>query len=126
MSKIDDYRKQIEDALVYSGHSHTYEDVVKIVENGSAQAWYGPNSIIITQLVLEPQYKVLHFFLAGGVLAEIEAMMPEIEKWGRDEYGCRRASLVGRKGWERTFLKRQGWTNGLVLLEKEYNAEERG
>jgi hypothetical protein len=117
MTALADYRRQIEDALVYSGHSHTYDDVLAMVEAGKAQAWFGATSIIITEIVLEPQFKVLNYFLAGGNLAELEAMLPLVEAWGR-EHGCKKATLVGRKGWERTFLKRQGWTNGLVVLDK--------
>jgi hypothetical protein len=118
--KLGGYRTQIEAALVYSGHTHKFDDVVALVEAGKAQAWFGPSSIIVTEIVLEPQVKVLHYFLAGGNLAELEAMYPIVEQWGR-EHGCKRATLVGRKGWERTFLNRQGWTNGLVVLEKKFD-----
>lgn len=114
---LADYRQQVEAALVFSGHSHNFDDVAAMVEAGKAQAWFGPNSIVITEIVLEPRFKVLNYFLAGGNLAELEAMQPLIEKWAR-EHGCVRATLVGRKGWDRTFLKRQGWTNGLVVLDK--------
>lgn len=114
---INDYRPQIEAALKYSGHSHTFDDVVAMVEAGTAQVWFGPSSVIVTEIVLEPQFKVLQYFLAGGNLAELEAMQPIIEQWAR-EHGCTRAVIVGRKGWERTFLARQGWTNGLVVLDK--------
>lgn len=120
---IADYKPQIEAALQYSGHSHTFDDVVAMVKAGKAQFWGGPTSVIVTEIVLEPQQKVLHFFLAGGNLAELEAMTPMILQWGREK-GCVRASLVGRKGWDRTFLKRQGWTNGLVVLEKDLNDEQ--
>jgi hypothetical protein len=117
------YRRQIEAALVYSGHSHDFDDVAAMVAAGKAQFWPGRTSVIITEIIVEPRHKVLHFFLAGGDLAELEQMTPIIEQWGR-ERGCTRASLVGRKGWDRTFLKRQGWTNGLVVLEKSFDGKE--
>lgn len=122
MPTLAEYQRQIDAALEYSGKSHTFDDVAAMVADGRAQAWYGPDSIIITEVVVEPRHKVLHYFLAGGSLAELEAMLPIVEAWGR-EHGCTRATLVGRKGWERTFLKRQGWTNGLVVLEKTFNNE---
>ena len=115
---LDDYRAQIDAALVYSGHSHTFEDVAEMVAAGRAQAWFGPSSVIISEIVREPQHKVLHYFLAGGNLAELEVMQPIVEAWGREQ-GCTVATLVGRKGWDRTFLKRQGWSNGLVVLSKQ-------
>lgn len=117
---LQSYRAQIEAALVYSGHSHTFADVAQMIADGKAQFWGGPTSVIVTEIVLEPQQKVLHFFLAGGSLVELEEMTPIILKWAREK-GCTRASLIGRKGWDRTFLKRQGWTNGLVVLEKDLN-----
>lgn len=111
------HRPQIEAALAYSGHSHTFADVVTMIEQGKAQYWAGPTSVIVTELIQEPQHLVLHFFLAGGNLRELEEMTPIVEQWGREQ-GATRASLIGRKGWERTFLNRQGWHNGLVVLEK--------
>lgn len=65
-----------------------------------------------------PRRKVLNFFLAGGNLAEIEAMYPPIEAWGREQ-GCSAASMTGRAGWERTFLTRTGWQRTLAVLQKE-------
>lgn len=120
---IAQYREQIEAALVYSGHSHTFADVAEMVAANRAQFWAGPASVIVTQVVQEPQHKVLHFFLAGGNLAELEQMTPFVEAWGKEQ-GCVRASLIGRKGWDRTFLSRQGWHNGMVVLEKDLNNGE--
>ena len=65
----------------------------------------------------------LHFFLAGGVMAELEAMTPIILEWGV-AHGCTKARLVGRKGWARSFLMDSGWHDtGLVILEKRINGE---
>jgi hypothetical protein len=112
------YRRYIEDALEYAGHSHTFDDVAAMVASGEAQFWPGPNSAIVTEFVLEPRTKRLNFFLAGGTLAELEAMTPLVLEWGREQ-GCTTASLIGRRGWERTFLSRTGWKSGLVVLEKD-------
>lgn len=124
MSAIDicDYRRYIEDALEYAGQSHTFEDVVAMVASGEAQFWPLPHSAIVTEIVVEPRKKRLNFFLAGGVLAELEAATPLILEWGR-ERGCTSATLIGRKGWERTFLSRTGWKSGLVVLEKDLSHE---
>lgn len=116
--KIEDYQKQIEAALGYSGGTHSFEDVVLEVENGTLQFWPGPHSVIITEIQEHPQKRILHFFLAGGNLAEIQRMVPLIEDWGREQ-GCTTASLAGRKGWERTFLQHSGWKPKLVLMSKD-------
>lgn len=120
---ISAYRPYIEAALEYAGHSHTFDDVCELVASGKAQFWPGPHSAIVTEIVAEPRHTVLHFFLAGGNMAELEAMTPLVLQWGRDR-GCTKASLIGRKGWERTFLTRTGWRSGLVVLEKHLDGQE--
>lgn len=110
------WRRYIEDALVYAGGTHTFEDVQAQVAAGTLQFWPGVSSAIVTEIVEFPRQRRLHFFLAGGTLHELEAMLPLILAWGR-ERGCTTTTLVGRPGWERTFLKRLGWVQTLVVLE---------
>ena len=66
------------------------------------------------------QKKTLHFFLAAGVMEELEAMLPSILEWG-ESVGCDRAVLVGRKGWERSFLKQEGWKSTHTVMMRELN-----
>jgi hypothetical protein len=113
-------RPHIEAALKYGGGTHDYDDVVKMVEEGKAQFWPGPNSAIITEVSQFPKKRVLHYWLAGGNLAEIERMIPAIEEWGRAE-GCNSASMTGRLGWQKvSFLKRGGWNTNLVVMDKDF------
>lgn len=86
--------------------------------DGRFQFWPGPNSVIITEIVASPRITALNFFLAGGNMAELKAMTPSIEQWARDR-GCTSAYLTGRKGWEKTWLTRDGgYTPRLVVFEK--------
>jgi hypothetical protein len=118
---LSDYRPQIEAALAYEGGAHTYDDIVRGVENGAMRAWYGPHSIVITQVDEQPHQTALHFFLAGGVMAELEAMTDGILRWG-DDQGCTVARFIGRRGWTRSFLARTGWKDtGLVIMERAIN-----
>lgn len=112
---IHDCRLLIESALVYAGGSHTFEDVADAVERGEAQFWPGPHSCIVTEIDRQPRHRVLHFFLAAGTTPELEAMTPGILAWGKEQ-GCTVARFVGRKGWERSFLARTGWTNSQVIV----------
>lgn len=83
------------------------------------QYWPGVQSAVVTEIIEYPQFRTLHFFLAGGNRAELEAMYPHIEAWGRSK-GCSRATMLGRKGWERTFLtQKEGWSQTLVAYEKQ-------
>jgi hypothetical protein len=112
-------RPHIEAALSYGGGTHTFEDVAAMIDQGEAIFWPGPNSVIVTQIIEHPRSRTLHFFLAGGNLAELERMVPGILSWAKTERGCTAASMTGRKGWERTFLTRGGWKSNLVVMTKE-------
>lgn len=116
---LEDYRKQIDAALGYAGGTHTFEDVAALVKSGEVQAWYAPQSVLITELVEYPRLKMCNVFLAGGDLKEIEAMTPDVERWAIAQ-GCTRAQLIGRRGWSKTFLTRTGWVlSPLEILQKE-------
>lgn len=116
---ISTYRSQIEAALKYADDSHSFEDIVRGIEDGQLQFWPGPNSVIITEILTYPNYRALNFFLAGGDITELEAMYTPIEDWAQAR-GCDRAILTGRKGWERSFLtKTQGWRSTLTVYEKK-------
>lgn len=116
---LEAHRGQIEAALGYAGGTHTFEDIRAAVEAGDLQYWPGVRSVIITEIIQYPQKRALNFFLAGGDLAELEAMYPLIEEWGKTR-GCVVAVMTGRRGWERSFLTRkEGWKPTLVVLEKE-------
>ncbi len=110
-------RPHIEAALSYAGGTHTFDDVAAMLSKGRLQLWSGPHSAIVTEIIEYPQKRTLHFFLAGGNLAELEVMLPGVIDWGRTQ-GCISASMTGRRGWERTFLKREGWTANLVVMTK--------
>lgn len=121
MPSCKDYRSQIDAALAYAGGSHTFEDIESAVEKGDAFAWFGPHSVIVTEIEEQPRKKVLNFFLAGGVMGELEAMTPLVLEWGREQ-GCTTARFLGRRGWTRSFLAHTGWQDtGLVIMERAIN-----
>ncbi len=109
---------QIASALEHSGGTHSLEDVKDALITHKAQLWWGDNSVIVTEIEQTPRMKILRFWLGGGNLEEIERMYPLISEWGRN-LGCTRAIIVGRKGWERTFLKADGWRATHTVFEKE-------
>ena len=105
-------------ALEYSGGTHKVEDIAEGIRRGQFQLWPGKNSVVVTEIIVYPQLKDLHYFLAGGDLDELRLMRPIIESWGK-EIGCSRVSLAGRKGWERTFLKGEGYEPKWFILCKD-------
>ena len=111
-------RHHVEAALEYSGGTHHFEDVLKMVEKNQLQVWPATESIVLTEIIVYPRLKNLHYFLAGGDLDELSRMRPMIESWGKS-LGCTRVSLAGRRGWAKTFLKDEGYSPQWTVLAKQ-------
>lgn len=92
----------LEPALEYD-NTYNIEDVADCISNGTMQLWPTSNSAVVTQVQNFPRMKVLHIFLAGGNLEELETLTPHIQKFAED-MGCRKITLTGRRGWSRTFV----------------------
>ena len=110
--------KWLEDALDYAHGTFDINDVFNDVVNGTAQFWPGKNSAVVTQIVPYPRKKVLHFFLAGGDIKELEEMEPGIIEWAKSQ-GCEAITLTGRPGWTKSFLQDIGYKCTQVQMFKE-------
>jgi len=110
-------RTWIEDALSYSGGTHTFNHVFQGVIEGRMQLWPSENACAVTEIVVYPMCKVLHVFLAGGAMDSIIEMQKSAEEWGKSQ-GCTSMTIAGRKGWSRV-LADQGYKEQFVTLAKE-------
>jgi hypothetical protein len=108
----------VEAALEYSGGTHNFDDVAEMVEDHRLQLWPAKDSVVLTEIIVYPQLKNLHYFLAGGDLDELSRMRPLIESWGKS-VGCTRVTLAGRRVWEKTFLKDEGYSPQWAVLAKD-------
>ena len=115
---LERLRQHVEAALEYSGGTHQFEDVLEMVEKNQLQVWPAIQSIVLTEIIVYPRLKNLHYFLAGGDLDELSRMRPMIESWGKS-LGCTRVSLAGRRGWAKTFLKDEGYSPQWTVLAKK-------
>ena len=79
----------------------TEDEVVSALATGEAQLWPGERAALVTQLI---RPDCLHVWLAGGDLAEILAMRPGLEAWGRAQ-GARAMTINGRRGWARVLAR---------------------
>ena len=114
---LEPYRKQIEDALSYSGGTHLFEDVAHAVADGRMQAWVNGQTIAITEIIVYPRLKSLHVFLAGGNRKELFQMINAAWEWGQS-IGCSKMTLAGRKGWTK-LMGKHGFKQTLIVMEKE-------
>jgi hypothetical protein len=71
------------------------------VASGDWRVWSTDRAAIIAEIKIYPTgEKEVHGIAAAGELAEIVALIPHAEQWGRDE-GCSRAVIESRPGWAR-------------------------
>lgn len=113
----------LENALEYSGGTHTVEDVYVGIREGQYQFWSGEDSAIVTEIIYSPQKTTVNYFLAGGTLAELETMSERVERWAREEVQADNITLVGRPGWTRSFLRDGGYETQWTVMSKELRDE---
>jgi hypothetical protein len=118
LGHLERLRHHVEAALEYSGGTHHFDDVVEMVRDSRLQVWPATESIVLTEIIVYPRLKNLHYFLAGGDLDELSRMRPMIESWGKS-VGCTRVTLAGRRGWSKTFLQDEGYRPQWSVLAKE-------
>ena len=116
--QLERLRHHVEAALEYSGGTHNFDDIAEMVEKQQLQLWPAKDSVVLTEIIVYPRLKNLHYFLAGGDLDELSRMRPMIESWGKS-LGCTRVTLAGRRGWAKTFLKDEGYSPQWSVMAKE-------
>jgi len=89
-------------ALEVEGNVHSLSDILEKVRVGKLQLWYDDNSVLLTEVIIYPNERILNFYLAGGDLDELKAMHDDILKEA-GQMGIRRARITGRRGWSRVF-----------------------
>lgn len=85
----------VERALERSGEGITLAD---LQARDDIQVWKNGGALVVTQVRPDPMG--LHFWLAGGRMADVMALREPIEAWARS-IGCTEATIEGRSGWTR-------------------------
>jgi len=105
-------------ALETSPGLETIEDVEALVGCGKYQAWFGKNSVAITEIASYPRKKALTVIHGGGDLTELlDELEPSMCAFARSQ-GCDLIMGTGRKGWERVTEKR-GYRFGWIVMAKD-------
>ena len=115
-------QKWIESALKKGGDTHDFKDIVDGVLSGHMQLWLGVKGCAVTEIVVYPNKKVLHVFLAGGDkghgIKQITDMHDDAVTWGKAQ-GCDGMTIAGRRGWKKV-LESKGWSEQNTTLLKEF------
>lgn len=81
--------------------THTLEDVKACIERREAMFWAGRKAAMVTEINIYPRCKALHFWLAGGDLAELRDELRPMAEAHAVRNGCQFVSIAGRRGWSR-------------------------
>ena len=123
LTTLQKFELDINRALLYGEHGHSFDDVVAGCVSGKFDLYTLPNSIIVMDLHVYPQYKSYHVFLACGDMAEVMAAQDTLLVTEAKLRGATRLTLTGRKGWLRQ-LETAGWTPTVVAMKKEISYGE--
>jgi hypothetical protein len=107
----------LREALSLAGGTHSFEDMLRQIQDGSAQVWCDEGACLVTEVIASPQKRVLHFWLATGELEPVVALSRRVIAWGKEQ-GCTMATLSGRRGWTRV-LTTEGWSPATVVMTRE-------
>ena len=86
--------------------------------SGQYQLFVSEHSALVTTVIPYPRATVLHLFLAGGNLEELEQLYLEAEKYAR-YMNCKLITLMGRFGWKKSFLTEYGMKPTCLQMSKE-------
>lgn len=112
---VDHYWPIIYTALTNCDESVNLTELKESLEAGTTVFWpITMNSVILTQI----SGRTLHFFVAAGIAHEVRSAVPAIEEYGRS-MGCDTASLIGRKGWARSWLTGDEWEVAPLIVMKK-------
>jgi len=103
-------------AKAMDGSFHTIDALESMIFKGAAQLWPGAKAAIVTQIVSYPGEKALQGLWAAGDLAEVRALIPGVEAYGR-LLGCTSVLVEGQAGWVRA-LKDMGYAPLSVTVRK--------
>lgn len=99
------HRALIEAALERSGQDlYTFRDVVDYLLSGRAVLWSDTEAVVVACIHTMPQGKSCSVWLAGGDLAQCDAIAPLVIDYARAS-GCKVVEIHGRPGWQRVLQK---------------------
>jgi len=114
VEELEEARVFLEPALARF-QTHHWRDVIIGVTQGSMQLWRNKTSACVTEITDYPAMRVLHIFLAGGDIAGVVKLEPEVEAYAR-LMGCTRLQMFGRNGWQKVA---RHWKTSNIILHRE-------
>jgi len=104
-------------ALEHSGSVDSIIDVRQAVREGKCQLFVHESGAAVTMVDDTARVPTLQVWLMGGDMKAAEEMLPDFEMMA-GMLGCKKLSLLGRTGWQKTFLTKVGFKITAVVMEK--------
>jgi hypothetical protein len=112
---LRELREPVEAAIAEAGGITDFAGIYTDVAAGRLQVFGSGRSVVLTEIQQYRKEKVLQLCYGAGALDEMEPWVDALFEWARSK-GCTKVVMLGRKGWERSFLgKRLRPTH--ILLE---------
>lgn len=108
-------RRHLAPAIMRGGNTHTFADAVLCVLKGEMQLWSAEGGSVVTQIIIHPRKRQIHWIWAGGDMGQVLAFQNSIRSYGK-AHGCAEMTLAGRTGWGRV-LKSHGWAGKGIIME---------
>lgn len=111
------YIAKVNRALEGMGNTHTFEDILALIESGAMQSFASDNTWAVTQILDFPRKRVMEIFLVVGDMADAEKLHDEVLAYARG-VGCQVVRCFGRDGWAK-HARVHGWIEGqrVFLME---------
>ena len=106
-------RPWLEAACERSGFGMRFDDVVERLAYDNYKLWPGRNAVAVTERTDDR----LNLWLAAGDYEELSVMSEDISEYAKAQ-GVKQLVVFARRGWERSFLKKQGYTARWTVMEK--------
>lgn len=113
----EEMKRRMGKALAKGGPTHTVEDVVAELRQGTMQWWSNGDGCVVTEILNFPRLKALHLFLGFGAIKSCYALDPEFSAWAQEQ-GCSRVIVHGRTGMAGGLAK-LGYRPNSVLYIKQ-------
>lgn len=94
----EDMEEKTQRVLHDFGDLYTFDDIMKLIEEGKMQSFVSKSTWIVTQVNIFPRKKILEISLVVGFLEEAVEALPQIYEFAR-KIGADKVTALGRDGW---------------------------
>ena len=118
--------KEIKQTLDKAQNGYDHNDILKLLNNGEMQLWIifdikknKKLAFILSEIINRPQLNFISIFMTIGRNKDIwEKKAQETLEAFAIKNNCKKAILIARKGWSKSF-KKVGYKETHTLLEKQ-------